>query len=81
MSLLLGLQFFQIVLQAIEALFPEAPVVLDPGGNIPQWLGFKPAGSPLRFAAASDKAGALQHLEVLGHGGKTHIKRRGKLRD
>src|SRR6266508_924462 len=73
--LLLRLQLVQIIVQAIEALVPKAAITFEPVVNVLQRVGLDPAGPPLRLAAACDEAGALQHLEMLGDGGKAHLKR------
>src|SRR6185503_856471 len=62
------LQLVQVVLQAIEARFPEAAIAFQPIVNAAQCARFDAAGPPLRLAAARDQARALQHLEVLGDG-------------
>src|SRR5260370_6096009 len=77
----LGLQRAQVGVQAIEALLPEAAIMLDPAGDVLEWTGLEPARPPLRFASARDEAGALQHLEVLGDGGHAHLEGLGQLRD
>src|SRR5258706_16346987 len=69
----LALQLLEVALQLVEALLPVAAVVLDPVGNALERVGLEPARSPLRFAAALDQPRALEHLEVLGHGGQAHV--------
>src|SRR6266566_1948604 len=66
----------QIVVQSVEALFPELPVIFDPIGGGPERRRVEPAGSPLRFAAARNEPGALQHLQMLRHRGQAHRERR-----
>src|SRR5579884_2503405 len=78
MSLLL-LQLFEIAVQPIEALFPEAAVVLNVVGDFLERRGFQPARPPLGLPAARDEAGALQHLQVLRDRGQAHLKRPRKL--
>src|SRR5262245_43952581 len=65
----------------IEALFPEPTITLQPVGGVLERTGFELARSPLRLAPARDQTGALQHLEVLGNGGKAHGKGLGQLYD
>src|SRR5438128_1322632 len=65
---LLGLELAQVVVQAIEALIPETPIVLHPVGDLLQRTRVQPAGAPLRLAAAGDQARALQNLQMLGDG-------------
>src|SRR3970282_1378219 len=80
MFLLLFLQLAQIVVQAVVALFPEAPVVFEPVAGRLKGGEFEPAGAPLRLAPAGDEAGPLEHLEVLGHGGQGHLERGSEFR-
>ena len=75
------LHLFQVLIESIEALLPEPPITLDPFGDLFEPIGFETAGPPLRFAATRDEPRALQHPEVLGHGGKGHVERLRKLRD
>src|SRR5690349_14638371 len=79
--LLLSLKFVEVIAQAVEALFPEPAVLSDPIRDLPQRLRVEAAGPPLRPPALRDQAGALQHLEVLGHGGQGHVERLGELLD
>src|SRR5262245_48061564 len=81
MFLLLLLQFAQIIVQTIETLLPDAPILLQPVGGVLEWTRLEPAGPPLRLTTAGDQAGALQHLEVLGDGGQAHREGRGQLHD
>src|SRR2546421_9012385 len=73
MLFLLGLQLAQVIVEAIEALFPEPPIALEPIGDFLEPDRLEPARPPLRLAAARDQAGALRHLEGLGDGGQGHI--------
>src|SRR5262245_29248457 len=59
------LKVAQIVLEAIQALLPETPIMLEPVGGILERARGEPAGPPLRLAAAGDQACALQHLQML----------------
>ncbi len=81
MFLLPLLQYAQITVETLEALLPEAAIALRPVGDLLERTRLEPAGPPLRLATACDKAGALQHLEVLGDGGKAHLEGRGQFRD
>src|SRR5262249_57912577 len=67
--LLLLLQFNQKSVEALKACVPEAAIVFEPVGHVLERCRFEPAGPPLRLATLGDQASALQHLEVLGHGG------------
>src|SRR5215472_12378646 len=62
MGQILGLQLVEIVAQAIQALLPEAPVMLDPVGDLLEGAGLQPARPPLCRPPPGDQAGALQHL-------------------
>ena len=66
----LRLQDFEIVVEPIEALLPQAAIAFEPVVNAFQRGRFEPAGPPLRLAAARDQAGVFQHLEMLGDGGR-----------
>src|SRR5438093_9726240 len=79
--LLLLLQFNQIFVEALEALVPEAAIVFEPVGDVLERRRLEPAGPPLRLATLRDQAGALQHLEVLGHRGSTDLEGCGQLLD
>src|SRR5262249_17508278 len=80
-SLLLALQLLQVVLEPVEALFPEHAVVLQPVGCALQRARLEPAGAPLRLAPAGDEPGALQHLQVLGDRRQAHRERLGEFRN
>jgi hypothetical protein len=75
------LQLLQVNVQAIEALLPKAAIIFEPGVDALERLELDPAGAPLRLAAAHNEARALQHLEMLGDGGKAHVERPGQLGD
>jgi len=75
------LDFAKIFVQAIEAFGPETPVMLDPVGYIFEGASLEAARTPLRFAAAGDQPGALEHFEVLGDGGHADVKGLCELRD
>src|SRR5271169_3665936 len=68
---LLLFQSLKIVVQPIEALIPEAPVAIHPVGDLSERHGPKAAGPSLRLATPRNQPGPLQHLEVLGDGGRT----------
>src|SRR5208282_1467332 len=72
-------QLTDIVVQPVETLLPEAAIVLDPSGNIPERSSLQATRPPLRLAAASDQPGALQHLQMFGDRRHTHLKWRGQL--
>jgi hypothetical protein len=78
---LLSLQFFEVVIEAIEALFPEAAVPLHPCGRFLQAGGLAAARTGLGVAASGDELGALQDLEVLRDGGEAHVEGLGEIHD
>src|SRR5438445_10339905 len=84
-SFLLGfslcLQFMQIVVQTIKTLLPKTPVAFEPVHRLLERSGLEPAGAPLRLPSARDQPAALQHLEMFGDGGKTHVERLRQLLD
>src|SRR5258706_11933001 len=59
---LLGLDFSEVIVETVEAFFPEAAVVLDPFGDVFQRACLQPPRTPPRLAAAGDQPRALQHL-------------------
>src|SRR5688572_14028236 len=66
------LQGAQMRFESIEALFPEATVLVKPVVGVFQGGGLQLAGAPLRLAAPRDQPGALQHLQVLGNRRQAH---------
>src|SRR5207244_12679122 len=81
MSPPLPLQLAQVVVHAMEALLPEAPIVLQPVRGVLEGTRLEPAGPPLRLATARDQTGGPQPPEVLGDRGKAHREGLGQLRD
>src|SRR5258708_15962091 len=77
--LLLRLQFAQVLVEAIQTLFPEAPIVFDPFGRILQRSCSELTRPPLRFAPPRDQPGAFQHLEMFGERGKANLERLGQI--
>lgn len=73
------LQFFQVVLKAVKALFPEDAIVFQPVHGFLHRLGLDAAGTPLGVASATDELGTFQHLQVLGDGGQAHTERGGQI--
>src|SRR6185312_6694871 len=73
------LEFSEILIESIETLVPEPAVVLHPIRDLTQRLRGQAAWPPLRLAPPSDQSGALQDLQVLGHGGQGHVERLGEL--
>src|SRR5919112_249297 len=71
----------QVVVQTIEAFFPETTVTLHPVGGLLQRPRLEPARPRLRHATARDQTGPLEHLQVLGDARKAHLKRLGQLLD
>src|SRR3990172_4961650 len=81
MLLLLHFQLSDIVVQTLEALFPEAAIALDPIRHLFERTRIEPAGPPLRVAAPRDEARVLEDLEVLRDGGHADVEGLGQLRD
>jgi hypothetical protein len=75
------LQALQVVFEAVEALFPELAVFVDPPGGFAEGVGFEFAGTPLGFTASGDEAGALEDAEVFRYGGHAHFEGLGQLGD
>src|SRR5260221_6787745 len=63
----------QELVQALEALFPVAAVLVHPVRDVPQRACPQPSRTPLRVAALLDEPGPLEHPEVLGDGRLTHV--------
>ena len=72
------LKITQIVVDAIEAFFPNLAVTIEPIVDLLEPISFEPAWTPLRLAAAGDQTGALQHFEMPGDGRTTYIERLGQ---
>ena len=81
MLLTFFLKFMQIAVQLSEPMFPDMPIICDPAGRGLQWLCLQSARTPLRLPTTHDQPGALQHVEMLGYPGKSHIERLGEFRD
>src|SRR5689334_15797144 len=60
----LFLDVAQIIIEPIEALHPEFPVMGHPIGDVFQRSRRDPAWPPLRFAPARNQTGVFQHLQV-----------------
>src|SRR5688572_28172918 len=75
------LQLVKVFIEPVKSFFPEAAVLLYPGGNFLEWIGLEPAGSPLRVATTRDETGVFEHLEVFRNGGQAHLERCGQLGD
>src|SRR5262249_716148 len=71
--LFLGLKVAQILLEPVKTLHPQSAVALKPVVHLLESCRFRATGPPLRLAAANDEAGALQHLQVLGHCREAHL--------
>jgi hypothetical protein len=81
MLLLLGFQFSQVIVQAVETLLPRHAVFLNPISDLFERSCLDAAWAPLPGSGTGDKSSILKHFDVLGHSGKCHLKRLGKLRD
>src|SRR5215467_12509189 len=69
----LRLELTQILLEPVETLHPQSAVALEPVVHLLESPWFNATGPPLRLAAANDEAGALQHLQMLGHSREAHL--------
>src|SRR3954471_314392 len=68
----------QVFIEAVEALLPIVPVVIEPVGRLLEWARLQPARPPLRLAAADNQSGAFQHLEMFGNPRSGHLERLGE---
>src|SRR5947209_6974701 len=60
MLLVLALEFFEVLVEAVEAFFPEPAIVFHPVGDVLERLGPQTAWPPLCVPAPGDQAGPLQ---------------------
>src|SRR5215813_441877 len=74
-------QLTQVLVEAVEALFPEAAVEGGPVGDVLERRRLQTAGTPLRVAAADDQSGPFEHLQVFGDGRQAHVEGLGELGD
>src|SRR6266508_440639 len=81
MSLLLHLQFLQVLVQPIESLLPDHAIALDPLVDFLERARRERRRPPLRLLAARNEPGALEHLQVLADRGQAHVERFGELAD
>src|SRR5215475_6996338 len=56
-------QFAQILVQTLETLLPEPPILLQPLGGVLERTRLKPTGAPLCFTTTRDQTGAFEYLE------------------
>src|SRR4051812_50054095 len=70
-----ALELLHIVVQPVEALFPELAVAVRKPGDFLQRRGDQPAWPALRIAPPLDEAGALEHLQVLRDCRQAHVER------
>src|SRR3990172_7839052 len=73
------LQFAQVIVQPIEAFFPELAVAFHPVRHLLQRRGRQPARPPLRVTASLDQSRPLQHLQMLRYRRHAHLERRRQL--
>src|SRR4051794_11032099 len=76
-----GLQGSEVVVELVEALGPQAPVLLDPVDGGVQGMSFQVAGPELRLPTAGDQTRAFEHLQVLGDPRQAEVERLGQLVD
>ena len=75
------LDLAEVVVQALEALFPMAAVLAHPVCDVPQRPGSQPSRSPLRLPALFDEARPFEHPEMLRDGWLAHVERCGQVLD
>src|SRR5437763_12261334 len=73
------LELFQVLVQPVVALLPEAAVPLRPLRDLLQRPRLEPGRPRLPFPAPGDEPGPLQHLQVLGDGREADLERRRQL--
>jgi len=71
----------QILVEAVEALFPERAVLRDPVGGRRQRLRIEATVVDATLAALLDEPGVLEDFQVLRYGGQRHVERRREIRD
>src|ERR1700733_1846342 len=64
MFLLLRLQGLQVVVQPIETLLPEPPILIEAIRRLLQRLSLQLARPPLSLPSPHNEPGLLQHLEM-----------------
>src|SRR4029453_5335688 len=77
-ALLLLLKFGQVGVELVEALVPDAPVALDPVGDVLEGRRLEAARAPLGLSALSDKSCSLKDFEVLRYGWELEVERFGE---
>src|SRR5207247_10754420 len=73
MSLLLLLQFLQVVVKSIEPLLPVDAIALDPRIDLLERASLERRRPPLRLLATRHEARALEHLQMLADRGEAHL--------
>src|SRR6266536_3583033 len=81
MFLLLAFQCSQIFIQAIETVFPETAIVVDPIGDLLERRGIEVTRTPLCVTAPRDQTGMLENFQMFRYRGQAHIERFGELGD
>src|SRR3954470_6318233 len=76
-----GLEGAEMVVQLVEALRPQTPVLLDPVDGGVQGVSFQVAGPELRPPATGDQTRAFEHLQMLGDARQAQVERLGQLVD
>src|SRR5215470_18500578 len=76
--LLLRLKNFEVVVETIESLFPEATIFLEPVIGLFQRFCIDAARTHLSVARACDQARTLENLQVLGDRRQADIERFGE---
>jgi hypothetical protein len=71
----------EVGIHPVERAFPEWAIFREPTVELLQRFRLQLAGTPLRLAAAGDEAGAFQHFQMAGDGGKRDVERLGEIVD
>src|ERR1700687_4520107 len=80
-SLLLPVQFPEVLVQPIESLLPDHAIPSDPIVDVLERACRERRRPPLRLLAARNQPGTLEHLQVLTDRGQAHFERFGELAD
>src|SRR5688572_28282342 len=82
MTLLLpDFHVLDVEIETFEPCLPHMAIACGPVGNRLERRRLDAPRTPLRFAAAGDQPGALEHAQMLRHGRQTHVEGLGQLGD
>src|SRR5260370_37771887 len=74
-----SLDVAHVLVELVEPLLPDPPVLLDPADGRVQHRTLQVAGPELGATGPGDEPALLEHLQVLGDARKGHVERRGQL--